>query len=168
MNRIWKPISLSPYYEVSNDGKVRNKETGKIFKGTPDKDGYIHVTLRLGLDKYKTPSIHRLVAEAFIPNPNNLPQVNHKDENKQNNCVENLEWCTNEYNYNYGTGRERSRKHNQERNSKKLKAIKDGKEYFFSSRKEASRKLNLNRANIIHCLKGNISQTGGYKFEEVI
>ena len=168
MDRIWKDISLSPYYEVSNDGKLRNKKTGRIFEGSPDKDGYLHTCLRLGLDKYKTPAIHRLVAQAFIPNPNNYPQVNHIDENKLNNCVDNLEWCTNEYNYNYGTGQQRSRKHNQERNGKKVKATKDGKEYTFCSRSEASKVLNLNRANIIYCLKGVISQTGGYKFEEVI
>jgi hypothetical protein len=168
MDRIWKTISLTPYYEVSNDGMVRNKETKKILKGSYDKDGYIHVCLRLGLEKYKTPSIHRLVAQTFLDNKNNLPCVNHINEIKTDNRVENLEWCTNEYNYNYGTGQQRARKHNKERNSKKVKAVKDGKEYFFSSRKEASRELNLNRANIIHCLKGNISQTGGYKFEEVV
>ena len=167
MDRLWKDISLSPYYEVSNDGKMRNKKTGKIFEGSPDKDGYLHTCLRLGLKKYKTPAIHRLVAEAFIPNPNNYPQVNHKNEIKSDNRVENLEWCTNEYNYNYGTGQQRARKHNQERNGKKIKAIKDDKEYIFMSRKEASKVLNLNRANIISCLKGKISQTGGYRFEEV-
>lgn len=167
MDRIWKTISLTPFYEVSNDGMVRNKSTKQILKGGYDKDGYRHVCLRLGLDKHKTPSVHRLVASAFIPNPKNLPQINHKNEIKTDNRVENLEWCSNEYNYNYGTGQQRARKHNQERNGKKVKAIKDDKEWVFSSKKEASRVLNLNRANIISCLKGKISQTGGYKFEEV-
>ena len=168
MNKIWKEISLTPCYEVSSDGEVRNKKNKKILHGSPDKDGYIHVTLRLGLKKYKTPSIHRLVANAFIPNPNNLPQVNHKNEIKTDNRVDNLEWCTNEYNYNYGTGQQRARKHNQERNGKKVKAIKNNNEYIFISVSEASRVLNLYQSSISSCLSGRLKTTGGYKFEEVV
>lgn len=167
MDKEWRETTISPCYLVSNNGEVKNKKTGRILRGSYDKDGYLHVTLRLGLEKYKTPSIHRLVAEAFIPNPDNLPQVNHKDENKTNNNIENLEWCTPQYNNAYGTHNERVKITNQIRNGKKIKAIKDDKENIFISISEASRILKLDKTNIIACLKGRINTARGYKFEEV-
>ena len=84
-------------YEVSNLGRVRRN--GKILKPY-DNDGYLRVDLfKNGIVRKFL--IHRLVAQAFIPNPKNLPQINHKDEDKTNNTVENLEWCDNKYNINY-------------------------------------------------------------------
>jgi hypothetical protein len=77
-------------YEITRDGQVINKHTGKILKGQPNGKGYLRVSIGKKLN-----FIHRLVAEKYIPNPNNYPQVNHKDGNKLNNCVENLEWVTN-------------------------------------------------------------------------
>ena len=68
-----------------------------------DGRGYLFVHLTNGKGKLKNEKIHRLVAKAFIPNPDNLPEVNHIDENKYNNCVDNLEWCSVKYNRNYGT-----------------------------------------------------------------
>lgn len=98
-------------YQISNLGRIKSLWFGKekILKGGKDKDGYLKVILsREG--KHKTYSVHRLVAEAFIPNTNNHPQVNHKNEDKTDNCVDNLEWCTQKYNVNYGTCQQRRAK----------------------------------------------------------
>lgn len=85
-------------YEVSNLGRVRRN--GKILKPSKNKKGYFQVSLCKNGTK-KNARIHRLVAQSFISNPQNLPQINHKDEDKTNNAVENLEWCDSKYNNNY-------------------------------------------------------------------
>ena len=87
-------------YQVSNLGNVKSLITGKILSPGIDKGGYLKVSLYKS-GEYKKLLVHRLVAIAFIPNPSNYPEVNHKDENKQNNCVDNLEWCTSQYNREY-------------------------------------------------------------------
>ena len=98
----WKNvIGYEGLYEVSNKGNVRNVRRNTLLKLSKTNDGYIQVHLykngiRTGF------KVHRLVAQAFIPNPDNLPEVNHKDEDKTNNNVTNLEWCTAKYNVNYG------------------------------------------------------------------
>lgn len=111
----WKNIKgFVGLYQIHNSGIVRSLdrkvwnrngyklESGKILKPNILAKGYFQVYLtNAGITKCL--QVHRLVAEAFIPNPQNLPQVNHKDENKSNNRVDNLEWCTQEYNTNYGT-----------------------------------------------------------------
>lgn len=102
-NEIWKDIkNYEGHYQISSIGRVRNIISGKLKTLFKHICGYEKVTL-YNNGKGKKYYIHRLVAEAFIPNPDNLPFVNHKDENKTNNCIDNLEWCTNEYNLNYGT-----------------------------------------------------------------
>lgn len=109
MEEIWKDIKgYEGKYQVSNFGRVRSLRFGKerVLVGVKDKDGYLLVNLYKG-GKHYNGKIHRLVAEAFIPNPDGLPQVNHKDECKSNNAVSNLEWCDAKYNINYGTCIER-------------------------------------------------------------
>lgn len=95
MNEIWKDIDgYGGKYQVNQSGEVINMQTGMILRNSIDKQtGYSKVGLWDG--KTKTRLVHRLVAEAFIPNPDNLPQVHHKDGNKQNNSVDNLEWVSN-------------------------------------------------------------------------
>lgn len=92
---MWKTIKEEPQYEVSKDGKVRNKETGEEKSLRYDRYGYLRVTL---YPSGKTYTVHRLVAMTFLKNSRNLPAVNHKDGNKENNHVNNLEWCTNKHN----------------------------------------------------------------------
>ena len=98
----WKNIiGYEGLYEVSNIGNVRNVRRNTLLRLSKNKYGYIQVWLykngiKTGL------KVHRLVAEAFLPNPDNLPQVNHLDEDKTNNSVDNLEWCDQKYNVNYG------------------------------------------------------------------
>ena len=120
MHEEWRDIAgYEGLYQVSNLGRVKSldryvphKTFGKKFcKGClmathTNNAGYATVNLCKG-NQYKSIDVHRLVAEAFIPNPNNLEVVNHKDENKKNNLVENLEWCTETYNNSYGTCRKR-------------------------------------------------------------
>lgn len=93
----WKQVVGYPMYQVSNLGRIMsfNKRYKKprIVKGITDHDGYQKVYVSNG-ESFKRMFVHRIVALAFIPNPNNLPVVNHKDENRQNNRAENLEWCT--------------------------------------------------------------------------
>jgi hypothetical protein len=117
ITEIWKPVvGYEGLYEVSNLGRVKSlgntlkcsrfKGIVTIMRQEVTKLGYCRVALRKD-KKYKHWSVHRLVAITFLPNPDNLPVVNHKDENPSNNCVDNLEWCTHQYNLTYGTARKR-------------------------------------------------------------
>ena len=102
MDEIWLNImGYEGQYQVSNTGYVRSIKRNRILKPT-NINGYLQISLS-NQGKIKKCLIHRLVAEAFLPNPNNLSQVNHKDENTFNNNVNNLEWCNVTYNNNYGT-----------------------------------------------------------------
>lgn len=105
-NGVFKPIKgYEGLYYITESGEVYSSIQNKWLKQTINPNGYPMVGLQ-GEKKL----VHRLVAEAFIPNPNNLPQVNHKDENKKNSHVNNLEWCTSKYNNNYGFHTDRSSK----------------------------------------------------------
>ena len=142
-SEAWKDVvGYEGYYQVSNKGNVRSLERidsigrkwgGRTRKHFCREGGYPEINLyKDGLRKQKL--IHRLVAEAFIPNPKSFLEVNHRDENKKNNCVENSEWCDARYNNNYGTRIERV--------SKKVRAIniKTGEAITFNSAQEAGRK----------------------------
>ena len=103
MVEVWKDIENNDHYQVSNFGRIKNKKTKNIRRLSKDKDGYMVVTI----DR-KVYKVHRLVAKAFIKNDDiNKCYINHKDECKTNNKVDNLEWCTEKYNANYGTRNER-------------------------------------------------------------
>lgn len=159
---MFKTIEDYPDYEVSESGLVRVKETGFILKPHINEKGYLRVKI-LGKHFF----VHRLVAQAYIPNPDNLPCINHKDENKTNNCAYNLEWCTVEYNNNYGTGRSRMIKAHQ----KAIVALKDGVCVGrFPSIKEAAEVLGTNPPNISAALRGITKTYRGaiWKYEKDI
>lgn len=171
MEEIWVKIKdYNGKYEISNFGRLRSyaqSKSGKITTGSKDKKGYLVVRLYDNSNHSKDYKVHRLVAEAFLPNPENLPQVNHKDENKENNCVDNLEWCTNEYNHNYGTRNQRAGKSNQchESTSEKIYSVdQNGNIEFFDSIGEAERVTGLSHANIVRTLKGRSKTCGKRKW----
>lgn len=102
----WRIISRFPKYEVSSLGRIRKISTNKLLHLKKHTAGYRQVIIQEKGKKFYL-YVHRLVAEAFIPNPEDYPYINHKDECKHNNNVDNLEWCTPKYNVNYGTCKER-------------------------------------------------------------
>lgn len=95
-------VGYEGLYKINRQGKVVRIKDNKVMGEYKDRAGYIFCKLtKNGVGR--TELKHRLIAKAFIPNPNNLPEINHKDENKENNSIENLEWCDRKYNMNYGT-----------------------------------------------------------------
>lgn len=101
MDEIMKPITgYEGLYSITNQGRVWSHSSNRFLSPYRRGRGYLGVKL-YKKGKSKQFKVHRLVAEAFLENPDGLPQVNHKDENKHNNCVDNLEWCDAKYNMNY-------------------------------------------------------------------
>ena len=158
MMEIWRDIdSYEGLYQISNKGRVKSLKYGKerILRAHDNGDGYLKVQL------YKNTAcqyryIHRLVAIAFIQNPDNKPQVNHKDENKKNNCVENLEWITCIDNCNYGTRNERV--------SRKILQYSKSGEFIreWQSAAEVERVLGIDNSNITKCCKGKRKYAGSF------
>lgn len=171
---IWKLLPGVPGVEVSTLGNVRTLDKlissekmtrftkGRILKQHDDKDGYLQV--RIPIDgKRATKSVHRLIAQTFIKNPNNLPQVNHKDCDRTNNNVENLEFCDNSYNQKY---KNKFGISNTESQGHPLFAINlDTLEVLhFRSQGEAGRELGVSQQNINKVLKGKRNHTHGFWF----
>lgn len=147
-------VGFEGLYEVSSHGRVRNIRTGRIFTGGDNGHGYRRINL-----KGKKYLIHRLVALAFLPNPDNLPEVNHRDENKENNNVENLEWCTASYNTNYSSHKRSCRINQLTLDGEFVKVWK--------SSWQIERETGYYQSAIIECCKGKYKQAYGYHWEYV-
>lgn len=180
MAEIWRDIEgFEGIYQVSNIGRVKSlnyNHTGKekILKLSDNGWGYLTCHLEYkGVNKHF--SAHRLVAEAFLPNPNNLPQVNHKDEDKTNNMVwvnedssidydkSNLEWCTSEYNINYGT---RTKKANKSKNKKIIQMDEDNNIIkVWDSLKQVKEELGIGHSSLWACCNGKCKTAGGFKWQ---
>lgn len=171
------PVTDYPDYLVYEDGRIWSRKTNKFLSPTPNKAGYKSVEL-FNETGSKRILVHRLVANAFIQNPLGLPQVNHKDENKGNNDVSNLEWCTAKYNMNYGEGaKTRHSKINYKSELRKEIAIRNGKKACvpvlmiskdkkvlarFESCKEASEKTGIYHTTISRAVNKPHLKAGGY------
>lgn len=175
MEEIWKDIENYEGYQVSNLGRIRSVDrfierqnkfkvrlNGKLLKQGLCKNGYYIVNLWKN-NKSETLYVHRLVATAFVPNPENLPFVNHKDETKINNDYRNLEWCTMDYNFNYGTARKRMA---ESLSKQVLQYTLDGeliKEW--PSAKSVQIALGFSQGNISNCCRGLKKKMYGYKWK---
>lgn len=159
MEEIWKDVvGYERYYKVSNFGNVYSVRRNKQLKtGNKHRNGYLQVNLYIN-GKYKTLTVHRLVAQAFIPNPYEKQDVNHKDENKTNNRVDNLEWLTRKENNNYGTRNIRC--------SKRIKVIYQDDTYeVWDSITEFSNEFGFSSGGVCNVLRGTRKTYHGMKFE---
>ena len=178
MEEEWKYIKgYEGFYQVSNFGRVRSVDRmvngnhitcdfqyvkGKMLKLRKNRYGYWTVMLRKN-SSHKTVLVHRLVAEAFISNPNNLPYVNHKDENPANSIVSNLEWCTAKYNLEYSNVAEKVAKFKFKRVIQFDENMNEIKRW--DSLKEAAASINRAQQNISRCCMGKCKSCGGYKWK---
>lgn len=173
----WRDIKgYEQLYQVSNLGRIKSLERidcrgrlvkERIMKPTVLNTGYLQICLSKDCEQNRY-TIHRLVAEAFIPNPDRLTEVNHKDEDKSNNCVENLEFCDHSYNMNYGTGIQRRSKSliNHPSYSKTVYQYTLDGEFVaeYPSVSEAARQLDCDMGCICHCCNGRQKTAYGYKW----
>lgn len=180
----WRTIENYPDYQISSFGRVKSLKFGKerILKQHLGSSGYCQVDL-YKYGKQKHYQVHRLVASIFLPNPQNYPCVNHIDENKQNNCISNLEWVTHTYNINYGSRNERASRaisiamkgktHTQETKDKMSKAhqkpiVQIHKSGLiigvYDSTLDIERELGINHRSISSCCKGKRKSAGGFRW----
>lgn len=155
-DEIWKNTEYDGYM-VSNKGKVKNIKTNHILAPSLCR-GYPQTQIKCQDGKWHTKKIHRLVASVFITNPNNYPQVNHKDGNKQNNRVENLEWCSAKYNNKHSKIVLKNRW-----GGKHILCVETGD--VFESTKDFERKTNRCSAAIRRVLCGQAKTSCGYHWE---
>ncbi len=164
MRETWRAVvGYEGLYEVSNQGRIRRV---KIIEPTKKKHGYMQVSLVDRSGKRKSLRLHRIVAEAFIPNPENKPQVNHKDENPENNRAGNLEWATAEENTNYGSRTARAAA----KNGSKTPIVQIEPETLavvaeYPGQSAAARETGIAASCINACLRGKQRHAGGYLWE---
>jgi len=159
MTERWERIADFPAYEVSNIGNVRNRKTGKVLHQCKQPGAYNSVMLYSNSKKPKRCRVHRLVADAFLLNLDDLPQVNHKDGNKTNNCVENLEWCT----------RSENQQHRRNVLKKGLRPVVCVEtQRFYESVKSAAEQNKSHIPNIVRaCQKGSTASGLHWKYAEL-
>lgn len=159
---MWKPIpGFEDYYHVSDNGEVWSVRKNRTLRPKIDRYGYPAVTLTVhGKSRYFT--VHRLVALAFIPNPDCKPTVNHKNEVKTDNRVSNLEWATSKENDNHGT--RNSRMAHSKCRRRVIAQFTDGSEQEFDGVKSASRASGIAHSMITRCCRGLCDNTHGIKW----
>ena len=150
-------------YEVSNLGKVRNMKSGRVLKPRLHKNGYLMHGLYEN-NKQKQLYLHRIIATAFMDNPEAKPQVNHIDENKLNNDLSNLEWCTEKENIIHGT---RTKRASEKLSQKVIQLdLNDNILSVFKSMRKAERETGVSRSSIGRCCNGERKSAGGFKWRK--
>lgn len=174
---VWKTYPEFPFIEANQFGEVRTTDRlvtckngrkmfvkGHALKQWANNKGYLLVHFSVnGKDVARL--VHRIIAASFIPNPDNLPEVNHKDNDRTNNAVSNLEWCTSQYNHDYKNFFGTSPAQVQGRSVFAVD-LKTGKIMKFESQNEAALQLNIDRRHLQNVIYGQLNQVSGYWFTE--
>ncbi len=175
---VWKTYPEFPFLQASNLGRIRTKDRvvtrgngrkqfvkGKILKQHYDRYGYLYVRVNMNGKRF-CQKVHRIVAACFIPNPNNYPEVNHKDNDRTNNVVSNLEWCTTQYNTAYREKNEVSATEATKVLRKSVIAVglNSFKVFWFESRSEAACQLGFDSSDITMVIKERYKKTHGHWF----
>ena len=153
------PIKGYENYLVTEQGQIINSKTGRTLKPSIATNGYCRVSLRKN-GQTKTLYIHRIVAEAFIPNPNNYNEVNHIDEDKTNNSVENLEWVAHKANVHHATCQQRKGETNTARNGRPVLCVETNQ--IYASTTAIEKELGYNKGTIWQACNGKIKTAYGY------